>query len=382
MTERHQTKRNQPEGNSLQRLAQRLAEHLPFIQPKPVETLSTLFHRDTGKPAAKWQGYLQHYDRHLAGLKDQPLRILEIGVQAGGSLEVWAQYFKSATLIIGCDIDPACGALRYDDPRIKVLIGDINTPETLQSLSALTDTLDVVIDDGSHHSSDIIRSFVKIFPRLAEGGTYLIEDLHCSYWESYGGGLYDPFSAIAFFKKIVDLVNRPVWGVNIEAKDFLAEFGVILGDASLENAANETDWRFLDDIHSIEFVNSICVIHKRAVTHNVLGSLVLSGASVNDNTESDTSTQSYQYVAAEMSVPDQSTNIFSRIDISKQADDERLSLAYQEISKLKEQNIALTTQVYESTKKFYDASVTIQQLEYQIKQLEQTKPDTDASTAS
>jgi hypothetical protein len=277
MAERHQNERKQTHRNPLQRLAARLADHLPFLQPKPVETLSTLFQRETGKPAAKWQGYLQHYDRHLAELKDQPLRILEIGVQAGGSLEVWAQYFKSATLIIGCDIDPACGALQYDDPRIKVLIGDINTPETLQSLTTLTDTLDVVIDDGSHHSSDIIRSFVHLFPRLREEGTYLIEDLHCSYWESYGGGLYDPFSAIAFFKKIVDLTNRPVWGVDVDAKDFLAEFNAILGDTSQKNAMTETDWRFLEDIHSIEFVNSICVIHKRAASHNSLGRLVLSG---------------------------------------------------------------------------------------------------------
>lgn len=374
------TERDQPERNPLQRLAARLADHLPFLQPKPVETLSTLFHRDTGKPAAKWQGYLQHYDRHLARRKDQPLRILEIGVQAGGSLEVWAQYFKKATHIIGCDIDPACGALLYDDSRIKVLIGDINTPETLQSLSALTDTLDVVIDDGSHHSSDIIRSFVRLFPRLSEGGTYLIEDLHCSYWESYGGGLYDPFSAIAFFKKIVDLVNRPVWGVNIEAKDFLAEFGAMLGDSSTENAASEIDWRFLEDIHAIEFVNSICVIHKRAATHNVLGPLVLSGAQVRGSNEDRTHASSHQYVAAEMSVPDQSSNILSRLPTLER--ENQLLLAREEIARLKEQNIALTTQVYESTKKFYDASVTIQQLEFQLKQLEQTKPDTDASPAS
>jgi len=360
-------------------LLQRLTEHLGFIQPKPVETLSRLFHRNTGKPAAKWQGYLQHYDRHLARLKDQPLRILEIGVQAGGSLEVWAEYFKSATLIIGCDIDEACGALRYDDPRIKVLIGDINTPETLQSLSALTDTLDVVIDDGSHHSSDIIRSFVQLFPRLSDGGTYLIEDLHCSYWKSYGGGLYDPFSAIAFFKKIVDLVNRPVWGVNIEAKDFLAEFSAILAEASPENATTETDWRFLDDIHLIEFVNSICVIHKRAAIHNVLGPLVLSGTP-----------SQHQYVAAEMSVLDQSANVFA--SPSLQQGDTQLLNAREEIARLKAQNITLTTEIYEltklkieninltsqfyeATKKFYDASVTIQQLEFKLKQLEQPNPD-------
>jgi hypothetical protein len=83
-----------------------------------------------------------------------------------------------------------------------------------------------------------------------------------------------------------------------------------------------------------------------------------------------------------MSVPDQSTNIFSNNDISKQTDNERLSLAYQQISTLKQENIALTTQVYTSTKKFYDASLTIQQLEYQLKQLEQIKPHTDSGTSS
>jgi len=356
-----------------------MAEHSPFLQPKPAQALSTLFQRETGKPAAKWQGYLKHYDRHLSRLKDQPLRLLEIGVQAGGSLEVWAQYFKSATLIIGSDIDPACGALRYDDPRIKVLIGDINNPETLRSLSALTDTLDVVIDDGSHHSSDIIRSFIKLFPRLAEDGTYLIEDLHCSYWESYGGGLYDPFSAIAFFKKIVDLVNRPVWGVDVAAKDFLAEFSAILGEASPETAMSEIDWRFLDDIHAIEFVNSICIIHKRAATHNALGALVLSGAP-----------SPHHYVAAEMTVPDQSANVFAS-PFSQQGDTQLLH-AREEIARLKKQNSALTAQIYEltklkidninltsqfyeATKKFYDASVTIQQLEFKLKQLEQPNQD-------
>jgi hypothetical protein len=356
-----------------------MAEHLPFPQPKLVETLSTLFQRDAGKPAAKWQGYLQHYDRHLSGLKDQPLRILEIGVQGGGSLEVWAQYFKSATLIIGCDIDPACSTLRYEDPRIKVLIGDINTSETLQSLALLTDTLDVVIDDGSHHSSDIIRSFVQIFPNLSDGGTYLIEDLHCSYWESYGGGLFDQFSAIAFFKRIVDLIHRPVWGVDIETKDFLAEFSVILGDTSQENATSETDWRFLEDIYSIEFVNSICVIHKRAAIQNALGPLMLSGTP-----------SPHHYVAAEMSVPDQSANVFA--SPFSQQKDTQLLYAREEIAQLKKQNSALTTQVneltklkidninltsqfYEATKKFYDASVTIQQLEFKLKQLEKTNQD-------
>jgi hypothetical protein len=341
-------------------LLQRLAQH--FHLGQPAETLTTLFHRTVGKHAAKWHGYLQHYDRHFEGLKGQPLRILEIGIQAGGSLEIWAEYFKEAKLIIGCDIDSACGDLHYADPRIKVLIGDINTVQTLQSLAAITDTLDIVIDDGSHHSNDIIRSFAMLFPCLADGGTYLIEDLHCSYWENYGGGLHNPFSAISFFKKIVDIVNRPVWGMDVEAKDFFSEFKFIFG----ESTAPEM-WQFLADIYSIEFVNSMCVIHKRSVKHNVLGLKVLSG-SLEAIAQSP-----YKYVASEMSVPDQSGNILSKPPTLGR--ENQLLLAREEIARLKEQNIALTTQFYESTKKFYDASVTIQQLEFKLKQLEQPNQD-------
>jgi hypothetical protein len=355
-------------------LLQSLVDQLPFAVPglpkTPEDTLSTLFTRQAGKPSAKWQGYLQHYDRHLASRKHQALRLLEIGVQAGGSLEIWAQYFKHATHIIGCDIDPACGALRYDDSRINVLVGDINTTNTLQSLSTLTETLDVVIDDGSHHSNDIIRSFVQLFPRMAEGGVYLIEDLHCSYWESYGGGLYDPFSAISFFKKIVDITNRSVWGVDIPAEDFFKEFASII-----QTDANAQNWDFLADIHAIEFSNSMCVIHKRAVSKNLLGPLILSGTPTADGQSA------YQYVAAEMTVPEQTRNALSQqVDDSQQQGHQQLLLAREEIAKLLLDNTALTTKVYETTKQFYDASVTIQQLEYKLSQLEPSiKPDASES---
>jgi hypothetical protein len=401
------------------------------------ETLSTLFHRKTGKPAAKWQGYLQHYDRLFSGLKTKPLRILEIGIQAGGSLEVWAQYFESALQIIGCDKDPACGNLSYTDSRIHVLIGDINAPETLHSLTVLTETLDLVIDDGSHHSEDIIRSFVQIFPRLSGDGIYLIEDLHCSYWESYGGGLYDPFSAISFFKKIVDIINRPMWGVAINAHDFFADFKFIASATQPENA-----WDFLAEIHSIEFVNSMCIIHKRPIKDNALGLLTLSGRALEKSAEGVVKHDSKHYIAGEIAVPNQSTNVFSTAP-SQQISDQLLA-AHEEIASLKRQNASLsthahdaakkyydasvanekltsevygvtkkyydsslalgqlTTQVYEATKKYYDssvivdqlttqfyevtkkyyeASVTIQQLEYQLNQLEHSKlnPDSDKS---
>ena len=348
----------------------RLSDWWPFKKAELPNSLSQFFQRSEGKQAAKWLGYLQHYDRHLGPLKDKPISLLEIGIQAGGSLKIWANYFQSSPLIIGCDVDPKCKDLHYTDERIKVLIGDINSPSTLTALDSLTNAIDVIVDDGSHQSQDIITSFVNLFPRLAEGGVYLIEDLHCSYWENYGGGLHSPTSALAFFKKIVDVINHSVWGVDAIPNDFLSEFKESL------SAEKGQDWGFLHGIHSIEFVNSICVIRKCKPEHNMLGKLVLSGR-VGPQINS-----VFGYAMTEMNVPDQSQNIFSQQSTQALDAHAKNLILHDEIKRLKQvifktqlEANQLTTQVYEATKQFYDASVTIQQLEFKIKQLEQPNED-------
>ena len=78
--------------------------------------------------------------------------------------------------------------------------------------SKLSDALgdkrfDVILDDGSHISSDVITSFRLLFDRLALGVKYIIEDMHASYWSSHEGGYRLGTSAIEFFKNLVDALN-------------------------------------------------------------------------------------------------------------------------------------------------------------------------------
>lgn len=154
-------------------------------------SLLDLYIAHTGKVSDKWSIYLGAYDRIFSEYRNKPVRILEIGVQNGGSLEIWRRYFPHAELILGCDINAACGGLTFDDERIDVIVGDANTDEVESRIAARSEKFDIIIDDGSHKSSDIIRSFSRYFPRLSEGGIYIAEDLHCSYWNEYEGGLYD-----------------------------------------------------------------------------------------------------------------------------------------------------------------------------------------------
>jgi ubiquinone/menaquinone biosynthesis C-methylase UbiE len=40
----------------------------------------------------------------------KPVRILEIGVYSGGSLDMWRDYFGPTAHVTGIDIQPACMA--------------------------------------------------------------------------------------------------------------------------------------------------------------------------------------------------------------------------------------------------------------------------------
>ena len=233
------------------------------------KTLEQLYAEHQGKVSDKWSSYLLEYERIFEGIRSKPISMLEIGVQNGGSLEIWASFFPEAIAIIGCDINPDCAKLKYKNPKIHLFVGDANQKDSLNAISKQAPNLDIVIDDGSHRSSDIIRSFCLYFSRLTPGGIFIAEDLHCSYWKPFEGGIDYQYSSMSFFKQLVDLVNWEHW-TNLQSRterlktinDFYGCF------------VTEED---LACIHSIEFVNSMCIIRKPNSIDNRLGRRVIVG---------------------------------------------------------------------------------------------------------
>lgn len=59
--------------------------------------------------------------------------------------------------------------LSFSDKRIKVVIGDSTNVTTVGKIREIVDSLDIVIDDASHISSDIIKNFANFFPLLNLG---------------------------------------------------------------------------------------------------------------------------------------------------------------------------------------------------------------------
>ena len=161
-----------------------------------------------GKVSSKWSSYFPIYEKWFAPYRDQPVKLLEIGVQNGGSLEMWAKYFKNGETFVGCDVNPAVANLIYADPRVKIVVGAASQPQPFQLVNTYgAGGFDLIIDDGSHQSMDTISNFISYFPHVKPGGLFVIEDMHCAYWPEYGGGFFNQRSAASFFKALFDLVN-------------------------------------------------------------------------------------------------------------------------------------------------------------------------------
>lgn len=233
-------------------------------------TLFEVFTRHQGKVSDKWQLYLREYERLFNPYRDQPISLLEIGIQNGGSLDIWASYFAPGSTLIGCDINPDCAALVYDNPHISFILGDANEPDVVRQVLQRSPVFDLIIDDGSHTSPDIVKTFTLYFQHLAEGGLFVAEDLHCSYWEQYQGGLYDPYSSLSFFKRLSDVISHEHWGIERERKAILQGF--------FGHYGCDMDEAVLSTVHSVEFINSLCVVRKAAPADNVLGRRIVAGS--------------------------------------------------------------------------------------------------------
>lgn len=86
----------------------------------------------------------------------------------------------------------------------QVRIGSQDDPEFLTSVVKEMGGVDIILDDGSHFSKHIRSSLNTLFPLLEEGGVYVIEDLHATYWGTHEGGYQEPDSIIGDIRQMYD----------------------------------------------------------------------------------------------------------------------------------------------------------------------------------
>jgi len=167
--------------------------------------LEKYFRANTKRLIHKWNHYFDVYDRHLSKYRNKEITVLEIGISQGGSLQMWKNYFGDKAKIVGIDIDPRCKQL--EEENIKIFIGSQSDRNFLRDVKKQIPMVDILIDDGGHTMNQQIVSYEELFDHVKEDGIYLCEDLHTSYWITFGGGHKRRGTFIEYSKNFIDFIN-------------------------------------------------------------------------------------------------------------------------------------------------------------------------------
>lgn len=187
----------------------------------------------------KWENYFDIYESYLKPFRGKSPKLLEIGVQYGGSLKMWKEYLQNAK-IFGIDINPDCKNL--EDKDIDIQIGSQNDKKFLKNYAAYVNDLDIIIDDGGHTMEQQLNTFDILFPILNDGGIFIVEDIESSYRNMYGGGPKRNGTFIEFSKNIVDSINA-------NHSDFITL---------------KPNW-FSKNIEYVHFYNNVVVFRKKKI---------------------------------------------------------------------------------------------------------------------
>ncbi len=228
-----------------------LLEPVTLERREPDNALFELF-REFGN-LHKWHHYFAIYCEEFEPLRHRPIRMLEIGVCRGGSLQMWRQWFHPDSVIVGIDIEQSCRQYEDTTRNIFVRIGDQSDPVFLQELSAQFGPFDLILDDGGHTTSQMIASFNGLFhDALAAGGIYLVEDTHTNFWPRF---VDSEITFIEFCNGLVELMHAHY--VDLQSTELFRFQG--------ERAVRTLQVPYVQAwIRRISFYDSIVVIEKKA----------------------------------------------------------------------------------------------------------------------
>ena len=136
--------------------------------------LDSIFNKCHTDKGSSFHNYSPIYEQYLQGLRNRPIKMLEIGVLYGNSLRAWYEYFPKAT-IVGMDVKDV---RHLENDRIKIFIGHQGIRGQLKKFTAtFGKDFDVIVDDGNHINHDMLTSLGYLYSHLSPGGLYFIEDL-------------------------------------------------------------------------------------------------------------------------------------------------------------------------------------------------------------
>lgn len=156
--------------------------------------------------SSKYHNYLDFYQTHIP---KNPKRVLEVGVWQGASLFMWAEWYPKAE-VIGIDTRQPSGVEKEFEETGAQFIEMSGTD--VYGLAQLG-KFDLIIDDGSHTWLDQQIAFQYLFNNsLNEGGVFIMEDLHSSFWDDpdFTNAFNDTYSVLEALR-MDDVIDIDYW---------------------------------------------------------------------------------------------------------------------------------------------------------------------------
>ena len=210
--------------------------------------------------------------------KNKAVTILEIGVDRGGSLEIWKKYFPVGSKIYGVDINPKCNKINFSE-NIQFHLGSASDRSFMEKTFKNVE-FDIILDDGSHICSDVIETFEMMFPKLKNGGLYVVEDMRTSYLKRFGGGIRKKGTSIEYFKNFVEALHadflHPTNFFIRLAKHLVPRFRDKIDNIWRKYRFNNID-NYAKTIENIAFYGDVCAIKKFSTPKNNQFKSVITG---------------------------------------------------------------------------------------------------------
>ena len=175
-----------------------------IVMDKSLTEIANECGTDKGTVHSEKHGYTEIYRHYLQPLRLKKIRLLEIGVYKGASLNMWRKYFSYAK-IFGIDSGQEHAIPVIDG--VEIYKGRQEDKVFLKEFIAGSGgKFDVIIDDGGHVSENIITSFTTLFSELSDGGIYVIEDLQQSYTGREGNPKGN--NTVNMVKELLDIIHH------------------------------------------------------------------------------------------------------------------------------------------------------------------------------
>jgi hypothetical protein len=147
-------------------------------------SLADRFNTDKNRRTGNRHSYARVYDRLLGEKRFAMRRLMEIGLCRGlaegnqsetPSVALWQSYFPFCH-VVGVDLTDFS---QFNNPDFTSFVCDQSKRDDLRAVASRLEpgSFDAIIDDGSHASADQQLTLVELWPLLADGGWYFIEDL-------------------------------------------------------------------------------------------------------------------------------------------------------------------------------------------------------------